>query len=125
MPEQVFLDNICPSKYFLLMTDTPESKLTSEAAKELSKLGAAKGGLARAKALTPDQRRAIAVGAIEARWKKAGKPETVAQATHGSPDSPLRIGEVEIPCFVLEDGRRVLAQRGMITALGMKPGGSS
>jgi hypothetical protein len=121
-PSKYIIDNSCPSKYVLLMTD---DNLTSEAAKELSKLGAAKGGIARAKSLTPEQRRAIAVGAIEARWKKAGKPDKVAQATHGSPDSPLRIGDVEIPCFVLEDGRRVLAQRGMITALGMKPGGSS
>jgi hypothetical protein len=121
-PSKYFIDNMCPSKYFLLM---PDDNPTSEAAKELSKLGASKGGIARAKSLTPEQRRAIAVGAIEARWNKAGKVDTVAQATHGSPDSPLRIGDVEIPCFVLEDGRRVLAQRGMITALGMKPGGSS
>lgn len=46
------------------------------------------------------------------------------QATHGAPDSPLRIGEVEIPCYVLEDERRVLVQRAMIPALGMARGGS-
>lgn len=49
----------------------------------------------------------------------------VLKATHGSPDSPLRIGDIEIPCYVLEDGRRVLHQRGMVKALGMSRGGSS
>lgn len=44
------------------------------------------------------------------------------QATHGSSDHPLKIGNLEIPCYVLEDGRRVLVQNGMITALGMKQG---
>lgn len=46
----------------------------------------------------------------------------IPQATHGSSDHPLRIGSLEIPCYVLEDGRRVLVQNGMITALGMKQG---
>ena len=44
------------------------------------------------------------------------------QATHGSSDHPLKIGGLEIPCYVLEDGRRILVQNGMITALGMKQG---
>ena len=37
----------------------------------------------------------------------------------GSPDRPLVIGDVEIPCYVLEGEHRVLAQRGMATGLGM------
>ncbi len=42
----------------------------------------------------------------------------------GAPDRPLRIGQVEIPCFVLEDETRVLVQRGMAIGLGMsKPSG--
>ena len=42
----------------------------------------------------------------------------------GAPDRPLIIGEIEIPCFVLEDETRVLVQRGMATGLGMsKPSG--
>ena len=97
----------------------------SEAGKALSSLGARKGGLARAKSLTAKQRSEIARAAVEARWEKAGKVDDVVQATHGSPDSPLRIGELEIPCYVLADGRRVLAQRGVIGALGMSVGGSS
>ncbi len=49
--------------------------------------------------------------------------EQILKATHGSPDHPLRIADLEIPCYVLEDGRRVLAQRGMIKSLGMARGG--
>lgn len=51
--------------------------------------------------------------------------EHIIQATHGSPDHPLRIGELEIPCYVLSDGRRVLHQRGMVKSLGMSRGSSS
>lgn len=40
----------------------------------------------------------------------------------GSPDRPLRFGDIEIPCYVLEDEKRVLVQRGMMTALDMKQG---
>ncbi|HEY1732684.1 MAG TPA: P63C domain-containing protein [Terriglobales bacterium] len=97
----------------------------SQAARALSSLGASKGGKARAKALTPEQRQAIGRNAVEARWRKAGKLTEVPQATHGSPDRPLRIGDAQIPCFVLADGRRVLVQRHMIGALGMSLGGSS
>jgi len=97
----------------------------SDAGKALSSLGASKGGKARAKALSSEQRRAIARAAVEERWRRQGKLTEVPQATHGSPDSPLRIGNLEIPAYVLSDGRRVLAQVGMIDALGMSRGGSS
>jgi len=40
----------------------------------------------------------------------------------GSPDRPLHIGNIEIPCYVLEGGKRVLVQTGMIKALDMKKG---
>lgn len=49
--------------------------------------------------------------------------ERVIKATYGSPDKPLKIGEIEIPCYVLEDGRRVISQTGLVTSLGMKRGG--
>ena len=48
-------------------------ELSSDAARELSKLGAAKGGQARANALTPEQRSAIARQAVAARWAKAAQ----------------------------------------------------
>jgi hypothetical protein len=45
----------------------------NRAAQLLSKLGASKGGKARAKALSPEQRKTIAQKAAKARWKE--KPE--------------------------------------------------
>ena len=37
----------------------------------------------------------------------------------GAPDRPLTIGEVEIPCYVLEGETRVLSQSGMFSGLGL------
>ena len=48
--------------------------------------------------------------------------ELIPKATHGSPDAPLRIGHVEIPCYVLNNGTRVIVQNGMMSALGMSQG---
>ena len=90
----------------------------SEAAKQLSQLGAAKGGTARAKSLSPEDRSRIAREAVEARWRKAGRLVETPQATHGSPDSPLVIANVELQCYVLSDGTRVLTQAGFLEALG-------
>ncbi|MGH7783781.1 MAG: P63C domain-containing protein, partial [Candidatus Binatia bacterium] len=80
--------------------------------------GKAKGGIARAEALSPTDRKAIAKKAAAARWSSEIK-----QATHGSDDHPLRIGEIEIPCYVLKDETRVLSQRGLHFGLGLPEGG--
>lgn len=85
-----------------------------------SKEAGSKGGAERAKRLTKERRSEIARQAAEARWQKE-----VVRATHGSPDHPLTIDKIEIPCYVLEDGRRVLVQRETVRALGMAMGGSS
>lgn len=82
--------------------------------------GKARGGVARAKALSPEKRREIAKRASNARW--AGP---VLKVTHGSTDHPLKIGEIEIPCYVLEDGTRVLSQRGLQLGIGMSASGGS
>jgi hypothetical protein len=50
--------------------------------------------------------------------------ERVLRANYGSSDQPLKIGDIDIPCFVLEDGRRVLSQSGLVASLGMRRGGS-
>jgi hypothetical protein len=86
----------------------------AEAAKALSILGASKGGLARAQSLTPEQRSESARSAVEARWEKAGK-KPIPRASH---IGELKIGEVAIPCAVLEDGTRVLWQQGFLRAIG-------
>lgn len=45
--------------------------------------------------------------------------EKILKATHGSPNNPLKIGDFDIPCYVLEDGTRVLSGRGMQQALAL------
>lgn len=45
--------------------------------------------------------------------------EQVYKAIFGSPETPLKIGTLEIPCYVLEDERRVLSGRGMQDALSL------
>ena len=82
--------------------------------------GRAKGGVARAAKLTSQERTEIAHKAAVARWSEP----PLLTATHGSEDHPLKIGEMEIPCYVLEDGRRVLQQTGLIKSLNMSHGGS-
>lgn len=77
------------------------------------------GGKARAEALSATARSSIARKAAKAKW--AAKND-LPVATHGAPEKPLHIGEVEIPCYVLADGRRVLVRSAMIAALDMKPG---
>jgi hypothetical protein len=87
----------------------------TEAAKALSRLGAAKGGRARAEMLTGGERATIARKAAAGRW---GVPK----ATH---EGPLVIpGAPEIPSYVLEDGRRVLSLRGLAGSLGQHPSAS-
>ncbi len=77
--------------------------------------GRAKGGVARAEALSPDERKEIARNAASARWNK-GAPA----ATH---TGNINIGNWEIECAVLDDGRRLLSQRGLNRALGRTHGG--
>jgi hypothetical protein len=83
---------------------------------------AALGGKARAKRLTKEQRSAIARQAAIARWTEMGHTPP-AYAVFGAPERPLRIGRIEIPCYVLADGRRVLAQRGLQTGIGFSRSG--
>jgi hypothetical protein len=80
------------------------------------------GGEARAKSLTPEERSDIARHAANAKWEHAEIPRKVLRATYGSPDRPLRIGALEIPCYVLENGKRVITQGGALIALDMSPG---
>ncbi len=82
--------------------------------------GRAKGGIARAKVLTAEQRKAISLKGALTRWSG-----NIARATHGSTDHPLKIDDIEIPCYVLEDETRVLSQRGLQTGIGMSIGGGS
>jgi hypothetical protein len=76
------------------------------------------GGQARASKLTKERRAEIARRAAETRWAKdGGAPSLVAH--YGAPERPLKIGSIEIPCYVLSDGTRVLAQRGLQSGIGL------
>ena len=76
----------------------------------------AKGGHARAQVLTAAERMQIAQKAAAARW---GVPKTL-RAIHAG---DLKIGDITIPCSVLEGGIRVLSRRGVNVALGGSIGG--
>jgi hypothetical protein len=110
-----------------------EENKPNKHAKALSKIGASKGGKARASVLTPEQRKEIAVNAVRARWAKAkGIPiEDVGQVSKSmvpsvltSKSEPaetfamfhgdLTIGDVVFPCYVLNNGKRVITQREVV-----------
>lgn len=86
---------------------------------------ASEGGKARAINLTAEERREIAAVGAQARWAKADPArESLPRAICGSTDRPLTIGEIQLPCYVLNDERRVLTLTGMSHALSMAIGGS-
>jgi hypothetical protein len=94
---------------------------------------AAKGGHARAASLTAEERREIAQAAAKARWRSSGNVEVeeehnflaplirplgpTAEKPYSMFSGTLAIGEVELRCHVLNDGRRVLTQREFVRAL--------
>lgn len=97
-----------------------DDKMSKHAA-ELSKLGASKGGKARAESLTPEQRSEIARAAAEKRWGSTGLTALPREMYPGV----LKIGELEIPCAVLDNGLRVFSTRGVTRAMGGKKTGTS
>jgi len=64
-----------------------------------------KGGKATANKLTADERSEKAKAAAEARWHPKAEYE-----------DELKIGDLRIPCAVLDDGRRILSERGTSAA---------
>ncbi len=111
-------------------------ELASEAAKELGKLGASKGGRARASVLTKEERSEIGRNAVRARWAKekgipieevgqvsdlADEPKKAKESNQAMPvelfQGKLEIGDVELLCYVLNNGKRVFAQREVVRIL--------
>ena len=82
------------------------------------KSGRVRSGKARMDKLSPEERSKLAQTAARKRWE-AGAP-TVLKASHVG---VLKIGESEIPCAVLEDGTRVVSERGLVKSFGGKRGG--
>lgn len=84
-----------------------------------------KGGRVRAEKLSKEERREIAKAGAQARWLKADPArEALPRAVYGADDRPVRIGELEIPCYVLNDERRVLTAAGLQMAMSIAQGGS-
>jgi P63C domain len=75
-------------------------------------VGRAKGGKARMESLSDEERQDQARKGAAARWKE------LPLAVCGSPEKPLKIGDAELQCYVLEDGTRVLSQAEFLEALG-------
>lgn len=85
---------------------------------------ASKGGFERAKSLDAEERSIIARDAASARWlkSKAVAQTDLPKATH---QGKMLIGDVDLDCYVLADGRRVIHKRGMAKALNLKSAGGN
>jgi len=81
--------------------------------------GKSKGGLARAKSLSPERRREIALQGVDARRERASLPKAIC----GSDETRIVFGSIEIQCYVLEDEMRVLNLRSLQSGIGMSEGG--
>ena len=79
--------------------------------------GRALGGLARMASMTPEQRKENARAAAQAKAALKKLPK----ATHSG---QLATNLIDLPCFVLDDGRRVISGRGLTAAIGMKGRGA-
>jgi|WetSurMetagenome_2_1015567.scaffolds.fasta_scaffold00304_15 hypothetical protein len=87
---------------------------------ESENTGKAKGGYARAAKLTPEERKAIAQKAAKERWDVPVPclPKAMCPGV-------LKIGDIKIPCAVLDNGKRVLTEHGITNAiLGSRSGAS-
>lgn len=78
--------------------------------------GKAKGGLARAKSLSTPELTEIAKKGANARWDNSIE---IAKRS-----GEILIGDISIPCAVLNDGTRMLSERAITKAFGGKRGGS-
>ena len=81
-----------------------------------------KGGLARAEKLTTAERREIAQKAARTRWARISSLTKISSA---ETDGVLRIGDVDLEVYVLEDRRRVISKKAMAKALNLKSEGGN
>jgi hypothetical protein len=76
-----------------------------------------KGGMARAAALSAEERKTIAKEAALARWHS-----DIPRATH---EGPLEIDHLVLQCAVIEGGQRLLSEASSLRALGLQPSGTT
>lgn len=77
-----------------------------------------KGGKARAERLTPEQRSEIARKGALAKHQQRTPATDASSIPWAVAEGELKIGGATIPCAVLDNGKRVLSQQGMLLALG-------
>jgi len=84
-----------------------------------------KGGQARAKVLNPERRKEIAKKGAIARWEIAKQVnDNSPKAIHPYTElSTLKIGKIELPCAVLENGTPIIAYASVTKTLGRGMGG--
>jgi hypothetical protein len=81
-----------------------------------------KGGVARARHLTSERRREIAVRAAQKRWANLTDPNNLPRASHRG---LMPIGDVEVEVYRLHDGRRLIAKAAIAKALNLKSEGGN
>ncbi len=79
-----------------------------------------RGGNARTRTTTSERRSEIAKAGALARWARVS---AIPEAEFGSADTPLRVGEIELDCYVLNNSLRVISQRGLFRGLNVARGG--
>ena len=80
--------------------------------------GKAKGGKALAEKMTMEERKAKSLAMVNAKKAKRDMPKV-------SHEGHLKILDVDIPCYVLNTGQRVLSQRGISEAFTGSSGGGA
>lgn len=91
------------------MTDTKQSK----------------GGTARAAKLDSAEKRAIASQGGTAKKEKVRALAAAGALPNATHQGKMMVGDLDLDCYVLMDGRRVFNKRGMARTLGMKSGGGN
>ncbi len=105
-----------------------DESAVKDAAKTMAKSGASKGGIARREAMSPERRRESARKAVQARWAKVkGQTPEVLPAVNlpvAKHRGFLNLMGIEIPCYVLDTGQRVIGRTSATEMLtGIKGGG--
>ncbi len=82
------------------------------------------GGKARAESLDPERRSEIASKAAKARWQN-GVDEAAGSIPRATHFGQLRIGDLSLPCAVLEDKTRIITEASVAKTLGRGYGGKT
>jgi hypothetical protein len=86
--------------------------------------GKAKGGVKKNASMTDQQRKDLSLKMVTAKKEKAEERKILQSLPKSSHRGELTIGDMTIPCFVLDDGRRVISEGGISSQLGTSGGKS-